>query len=192
MPLFTVLPFGWPLTPEDWSDRGTTDPLGRLWRQHTLLRAALVRVESACEDADLQKLSVACDRLARLLRLHMRQEGQLAVQCCRRLRRLSREELGWLAVEHYTEQEYVRVVRRCLATPPYNAWDSVRFAARQAAAELRRHLNEQEAGLFHLLASALEPTAPRRPQRPRVLNRLVPARAPVPLRPPWPYPGGLP
>ncbi len=191
MPFFNALPFGGPLTPEDWSDRGIEDPLGRLWRQHTLLRAALARFATACEGEDVQEASTACERLAGLLRLHIRQEGQLAIRSCQQLGRLGREELDQLAVEHYTEQKYLRVTHRCLAGRSNVHWRSIRFPAQQAAAELRRHLDEQERGLFPLLASALSQDA-RHPQRSSGLNRLVPVPVPVPLRLRWPSPGRLP
>ena len=79
----------------------------------------------------------------------------MALQCSRMVDRFGPEVLARLAIEHYTEQQYLRVLGRGLQRKPVGSMMHLRTPATAMVHELRRHMDEQEAALFPFIEQVL-------------------------------------
>ena len=133
--------------------------ISRLRRDHTLLRDELHVLECVL-DSDItgsrQILRDVCARLSVSLRAHIQREGRLAVVCSRTLGTFGTEVLARLAVEHYSDQQYLQVIKRGIAREDPNALQNTRYVLASFLTGLRRHMDEQESELFPFLQTVLE------------------------------------
>ncbi len=133
--------------------------ISRLRRDHTLLRDELHVLECVL-DSDItgsqQILRDARARLSVSLRAHIQREGRLAVVCSRTLGTFGAEALARLAVEHYSDLQYLQVIKRCFAREDPNALQSTRYVLTSFLTGLRRHMDEQESTLFPFLEDVLD------------------------------------
>ncbi|MGH2349845.1 MAG: hemerythrin domain-containing protein, partial [bacterium] len=126
------------------------DTLDRLRHDHRELRGTLDVLEEALISGaeSAERLAPLCASLSARLRSHIRAEGQVAVRCSRLAGPFGPEVLARLAVEHYPEQQYLRVLGRGLRRKPVEPIQRLRTPATALLHELRRHMDEQEAALF--------------------------------------------
>jgi hemerythrin-like domain-containing protein len=83
--------------------------------------------------------------------MHIRREGQLTVLCSRVLGRSRPDTLAPLEVEHHPEQHELQSLLHGLRHDQPVANGTVRESLDRLAAWLRRHMSEQEQGLFPFL-----------------------------------------
>lgn len=133
------------------------DAIDRLRHDHQKLRDMLNVLEEALRTGAeaAEELTPLCASLSARLRVHIRAEGQMAVRCSRVGDRFGPEVLARLAVEHYTEQQYLRVLGRGLRRKPLGSIEHLRTPATALLHEFRRHMDEQEAVLFPFIEQVL-------------------------------------
>jgi hypothetical protein len=155
----------------------------RLRDDHAQLRDALEALERAFFRArDRHGVREACHDLSRTLKEHVAREGRVAVACGRVMGAFGSDTLARFAVEHYTDQQYLDVITRCVgrSSAPLEI-EAIRFAATGLLTGLRQHMVEQEADLFPFMEEVLAAAPAAHPaaveeRRPAFgVGRLLPA-----------------
>jgi hypothetical protein len=124
------------------------EAIQQLQDDHRAFRELLEGIERAVNDAAHPELVIrGCAALAARLRMHIRREGQLSVLCSRVLGRSRPDTLAPLDVEHHPEAHDLQALLRALRRDPVMI-EPVRGALSRLAADLCRHMSEQETGLF--------------------------------------------
>jgi hemerythrin-like domain-containing protein len=128
------------------------DAIRQLEEDHRALREILGGVERAMKSASRAgDVARPCAVLAARLRMHMRRESQLAVLCDRVIGQSRSDALAPLDVEHDPEQLELHALLRGLRRDQPAASGALRESLERLAAWLRRHMREQEEGLFPFL-----------------------------------------
>ena len=125
---------------------------------HQEFRILLTQLDALMEHGEaarpaIHELSVV---LAAQLRTHTRREGRLVVVCSRILGTWNAETLARFSVDHHADQEFLRVIGRCAASPARCSIEGLTPALNGLRAGLRAHMDEQDRGLFPLLEDVSE------------------------------------
>lgn len=158
----------------------------RLKRDHHILRSKLDVLEGALKMGPSAwfVLREVCFTLARQLRDHMRREEEL-VMACRRA--MTPNVLAEIAVAHKDEPEHWKALTRMFLEEKEQRLDRIGPVLRQTIDGLRRHMTEEERGLFPIFERMLadQPAAlavPGALDETMTVNRVLhefPATAPV-------------
>ncbi|MBI4342754.1 MAG: hemerythrin domain-containing protein [Candidatus Omnitrophica bacterium] len=129
-----------------------------LREDHESLRELLMRLDVRLELGEaarpaIHEISLV---LAAQLRGHVQREGRLAVACSRLLGTWNAQTLARFAVDHHTDQAYLRVITRCAAKPSRCAFAALRPSLNGLRVSLRLHMDQQETELFPFLEEMLD------------------------------------
>ncbi len=154
------------------------DPIERLKRDHTLLRAKLNVLEAALRMGPETwfVLREVCFTLSRQLQHHIRREEDLIASG---RNALDPQMLGRIALEHRDEPGHLRTLNRLFGSEATQSLESVRPVLTQIIQGLRRHMAEEEQVLFPQFARVLAgpTTLPAMPEAPlpedMTVNRVI-------------------
>ena len=156
--------------------------VNRLRRDHKILRAKLDVLESALRmgPETWYVLREVCFTLARQLQDHIKREEDL-VAACRKA--INPTVLSEVVVEHRDEPKHLRTINRLFVSQAGHSLDRIQPSLTEVIQGLRRHMAEEEAGLFPILERVLgereasAPTAPsattERIEEEMTVNRVV-------------------
>ena len=146
--------------------------IDRLKRDHAILRSKLDVLEATLRIGSeaWYVLREVCFTLSRQLRNHMKREEELIVACRSAMNPVV---LAEVAVEHRDEPEHLRTINRFFVEEQGHDLDRLRPALSMVIQGLRRHMTEEEAGLFPILervlaARTFESTVTEKASRQRV------------------------
>ena len=125
--------------------------IDRLKRDHQILRSKLDVLEAALRMGQEAwfVLREVCFTLSRQLRDHIQREEAL-VDLCREV--LSAKEVKRLAVEHQDEPQHLRTINELFIKEQGHTLQEIRPALTKVIKGLRRHMEDEEATLFPVLA----------------------------------------
>ncbi len=149
--------------------------IDRLKRDHVILRSKLSVLESALGMGPETwfVLREVCFTLSRQLRDHIKREEAL-VAACRQA--MDPRTLATVAVEHHDEPEHLRTINRLFMQETSHTLERIRPALTDVIQGLRRHMDEEERGLFPVLEDVLavrEAVAEAVPTSPHVLDETM-------------------
>lgn len=127
----------------------------RLKRDHTILRAKLDILETAVwmGPGAWYVLRELCFTLARQLQDHIRREEAL-VAACRKT--LDPRILATIDVDHHDEPRQLRTINRLFLEASNHSLTRLRPALLDVILRLRRHMDDEESGLFPILERTVE------------------------------------
>ena len=127
--------------------------IDHLTEDHRLLRHTLDALDEALIHGTptWAFLRESCRALSTALQDHTRREVRLAVSCSRKLGTVGAAEMARFAVEHHIDQQYLKVLVRCLQHESRFSLDAIRPMLMSFINGLRRRMPQQEAELFPLL-----------------------------------------